>query len=140
MAGVMLLVLVQDGCIELTNRYGCEILGRDEEDLLGDPGIRKKLGALLVRSKQATKSFASGGKFLEKLESMAPGCLIVGQNLPDQTGLEFMAEQQHRGYSFPRILLSQKTNVSTAVRAIREGPADFVEIPWIGPKTAENSR
>jgi two-component system sensor kinase FixL len=38
-AGVMLLVLGQDGCIELINRYGCEILGRDEEDLLGEPWV-----------------------------------------------------------------------------------------------------
>jgi two-component system response regulator FixJ len=107
----------------------------------GDAGIRKKLGALLVRSQHETKSFASGDKFLAKLENLSPGCLIVGQNLPDQTGLEFMAELQNRGYSFPTILLSQKTNVSTAVRAIREGAADFVEIPWVDRnllKTVDN--
>ncbi len=38
-AGVMLLVLDKGGFIELINRRGCEILGRDEQDLLGEPWI-----------------------------------------------------------------------------------------------------
>ncbi len=100
----------------------------------GDPNIRKKLGVLLNRSKHETQSFASGDKFLDKLEGLSPGCLIVGQDLPGQTGLEFMAELEQRGYSFPTILLSRKSNVSVAVRAIRQGAADFVEIPWVDRK------
>ena len=99
-----------------------------------DPNIRKKLGVLLKRSKHQTKSFASGSKFLDKLEALSPGCLIVGQDLPGQTGLEFMSELEQRGYSFPTILLSRKSNVSIAVRAIRQGSADFVEIPWVDRK------
>ncbi len=39
-AGVMLLVLDREGNIDLINRRGCEILGREEEDLLGEPWIQ----------------------------------------------------------------------------------------------------
>ena len=38
-AGVMLLVLDKGGFIDLINRRGCEILGRQEKDLLGEPWI-----------------------------------------------------------------------------------------------------
>ena len=58
-------------------------------------------------------------------------CLIVDLLLPGMSGLELLRRLRSLGNDVPVILLADESDVPTAVAAMREGAADFIEKPYV---------
>jgi FixJ family two-component response regulator len=56
-------------------------------------------------------------------------CLISDVELPGMSGIELLRYLRSHGVMSPMIMLGEDCDVRAAVAAIREGAADFIEMP-----------
>jgi FixJ family two-component response regulator len=97
--------------------------GTDEE--------RRSLVALLGRLGRHILSRKSAEEMLADLPRHQPFVLISAISLPGMSGMELLRELRRRGISAPTILISDESDIPTAVDAIRAGATDFIERPFI---------
>lgn len=76
------------------------------------------------------ESFDSAQAFLDSLENIGPGCLLLDVCMPDMTGLELQVALHERKAEIPVIILTGHADVATAVRAMKGGATDFIEKPF----------
>lgn len=94
-----------------------------------DEAMRESLEFLLTTVGISVKGFASGEAVLDFLTPDFAGCMLLDVRMPGMDGLEVQRRLRDRGIDAPVILLTAYGDVSTAVRAMREGAFDFVEKP-----------
>jgi FixJ family two-component response regulator len=97
--------------------------GTDEE--------RRSLVALLGRLGRDILSKETAEEMLAELPRNQPFVLISAISLPGMSGMELLRELRRRGISAPTILISDESDIPTAVDAIRAGATDFIERPFI---------
>jgi two-component system response regulator FixJ len=100
------------------------VVGGTEED-------RRSLGALLSRLGREVRNKSSAEELLETLTPARPFVLVSTISLPGMDGMELLRELRNRGIPAPTILISDQSDIPTAVDAIRAGAADFIERPFI---------
>jgi two-component system response regulator FixJ len=100
------------------------VVGGTEED-------RRSLGALLSRLGREVRNKSSAEEMLETLPPARPFVLVSTIRLPGMDGMELLRELRNRGIPAPTILISDESDIPTAVDAIRAGAADFIERPFI---------
>ena len=96
-----------------------------------DPAIRDSLHSLLTLHGFHVEAYASAGEFLDGSEPAANACLITEVHLPDMSGIELLERLRRRGLQLPVIVIADRGDVPTAVRAIRSGAVDFLEKPFL---------
>ena len=97
-----------------------------------DAAERTALTHLLGHLPIPVSSFGSAEELLDVIDATDCRVLIAELKLPGNSGLELLAEMNARGRLVPTILLSEDSDVGTAVNAMRAGAADFIEKPVIG--------
>lgn len=95
-----------------------------------DPVARAALKALLQPVGVDLVSFDSAESYLLSGSARRVACLIVDLLLPGMSGLELLRRLRSNGNDVPVILLADESDVPTAVAAMREGAADFIEKPY----------
>ncbi|WP_114955039.1 response regulator transcription factor [Sphingosinicella terrae] len=94
-----------------------------------DEAVRSSLYSLLsALPDQLVRSFASGEAFLERVEELDPGVVLLDQSMPGLSGMEVL--QRLDASRFVAIVLTGHGSVSIALEAIRSGAADFLEKPY----------
>ncbi len=96
-----------------------------------DPVARAGLKNLLRGLGIDVSTFDSAESFLLAANGRHVGCLIVDLLLPGMSGLELLRRLRSAGNDVPVILLADESDVPTAVAAMREGPTDFIEKPYV---------
>lgn len=91
--------------------------------------VRKALQLLVKAEGLRSESFASAQEFLDSLDSIGPGCLLLDLSMPDMSGLELQEQLQERNIDLPVVIITGHADVSTAVRALKAGAVEFVEKP-----------
>ncbi|AKH20426.1 response regulator transcription factor [Sedimenticola thiotaurini] len=94
--------------------------------------VRKALRFLTKSDGIRSESFATGQAFLDSLDRIGPGCLLLDVCMPDMSGLELQEALRERDFEIPVIVLTGHADVPTAVRAMKGGASDFVEKPFDG--------
>jgi len=56
-----------------------------------------------------------------------PACILLDINLPDESGLEILRQLDARNFAAPILMLSGRSDVPTAVAAMKDGAFDFLE-------------
>jgi len=97
----------------------------------GSKDEREALVALLGRLDRQIVSRDSGEAMLADLPEGRPLVLISAVKLPGMSGMDLLKELRRRGIAAPAILISDDSDISTAVDAIRAGASDFIERPII---------
>jgi FixJ family two-component response regulator len=92
-----------------------------------DPAARAALKALLQPVGVELATFDSAESYLLSGSARKVACLIVDLMLPGMSGLELLRRLRSNGNDVPVILLADESDVPTAVAAMREGAADFIE-------------
>ena len=87
--------------------------------------------ALFDSSEFSVRGYSSAKDFLENVPPGVRGCLICNFDLPDMNGVELLERLQERDQIIPAIILARDADISTAVRGMRAGAADFIE--YAGP-------
>jgi FixJ family two-component response regulator len=96
-----------------------------------DAPVRRALSRLLRAATHEVEVFASAEGFLEGVApDPGPACLIVDLNMPGLTGLDLQDEMQRRGLDLPIVFISGQADVSSSVRAMKQGALDFIEKPF----------
>lgn len=97
----------------------------DDEEL-----VRKSLVAVLQNAGYDVLAFASGNEFLEALQGLNPGCVILDVRMPQMSGLDLLEILKQNHPEIPVVMMSGFADVSMAVRAMQSGASDFVEKPF----------
>ena len=92
--------------------------------------VRNALSFLAKSDGLPSETFATAQAFLDSLERLGPGCLLLDVCMPDMTGLELQEVLRERKADMPIIILTGHADVVTAVRAMKGGAIDFIEKPF----------
>ena len=92
--------------------------------------IRKALSLLTKSDGLKSESFGNAQAFLDNLDLIGPGCLLLDVCMPDISGLELQEILQEQNLDIPVIVLTGHADIPTAVRAMKGGASDFIEKPF----------
>ena len=76
------------------------------------------------------RTFSGGGAFLEALDELEPGCVLLDMRMPKPNGLAVQAELAARGSRMPVIGMTGYGDVETAVQSMKLGALEFLEKPF----------
>ncbi len=92
--------------------------------------IRDSMTLLIESVGLKIKTYASATAFLNNLNKIQLGCLILELKIPGIGGLELQEELSKRNIHIPIIFISSDANIIEITRAFRAGAFDFVEKPF----------
>lgn len=92
--------------------------------------IRNALRFLTKSDGLKSESFETAQAFLDSIDRIGPGCLLLDVCMPDMTGLELQEVLCEHKVEIPVIILTGHADVATAVRAMKSGATDFIEKPF----------
>lgn len=96
-----------------------------------DDGLRASVEMLLEAAGGfVTSGFPSGETFLQDLQRLEPGCVLLDLNMPGLNGLEVLRLLRQRDRRFETILLTGQGDIGIAVEAMKAGAIDFIEKPY----------
>lgn len=95
-----------------------------------DRDVRRSISFMLGTTDLKSRPFVSGSDFLESLDELDPGCVLLDIRMPEIDGFQVMAELANKGADWPVIIMTGHGEVSVAVRAMKLGAVDFVEKPF----------
>ncbi|HVV40011.1 MAG TPA: response regulator [Nitrobacter sp.] len=95
-----------------------------------DAAVRNALTLLLQMEGFAPRAFGDGVSFLEALNTTVPACVILDMHLPGDSGLEVLRKLTADHFSSPILVISGRSDLATAVEAMKFGALDFLEKPF----------
>ena len=95
-----------------------------------DSAVRHALGTFLSGTGYHTLVFDSAEAFLESVDNMSNGVLVLDQRMGGMTGLELQQVRAERGMNLPIIFITGHGNVPLSVMAMKAGAMDFIEKPF----------
>jgi len=106
-----------------------------------DAQTRGSLARALEGLKVRRRTFQNGKKLLETCHGVGVrGCLVMPVQLPRMTAFDVWTAVRKRQGEVPAILLGEAGDVSTAVRALKSGAADYFAAPVAPERVAERVR
>lgn len=112
------------------DEYGPALAGASILVIDDEPGMRNFLVKTLAPRVQRVEQAASPQEATEKLDAAHFDLVILDNVMPKITGLEWLAEQQRRGFFGDTILITAYADLETAIAALRAGVSDFVLKPF----------
>ncbi len=94
-----------------------------------DASIRVELAELLRDEGYSVETAADGFKALPKLAEFSPDLVLTDLKMPGMDGIEFMRKSQESDPERAVIVLTANTAVNTAVKALKQGAADYLTKP-----------
>lgn len=95
-----------------------------------DEAIRESLSGLLESVGHRVTAFADARAFLEGYEPGRAECLLLDIRLPGMSGVDLQQRLARSDPDLPIIFVTGHGDITTAVRAMREGAVDFIEKPF----------
>jgi two-component system response regulator FixJ len=95
-----------------------------------DPAVGDALSVLLEVMGYRVETFASGQAFLDAFEPSRGGCVVLDVSMPGIDGLEVQRRLRAAGHTLPVVFMTAHADVPIAIRAMKEGAADFIEKPF----------
>ena len=89
--------------------------------------VRNALSFLAKSDGLKSESFPTAKAFLDALDRIGYGCLLLDVCMPDMTGLELQQALRQRKAAIPVIVITGHADVATAVQAMKAGASDFIE-------------
>jgi two-component system response regulator FixJ len=95
-----------------------------------DRDVRCSVSFMLNAVKLQSRPFGSGTDFLDSLDDLQPGCVLLDIRMPEIDGFQVMGALAERGIEWPVVVMTGHGEVSVAVRAMKLGAVDFIEKPF----------
>lgn len=111
--------------VSAQNRPSGHVFVVDDDDTLRD-----SIADLLRVVGYRVQCWASGAAFLAQLPRVAPAVLVTDMRMPDMSGVELHEELIRRGRTVPVVYVSGESTVPQTVRAMKQGPVDFLVKPF----------
>jgi two-component system response regulator FixJ len=103
-----------------------------------DPNIRAWAEIMCQELGLNCSTFGSGDEFIEAIDRLEPGCLLLDMRMPRRSGLQVQAELGGSGKLFPVIAMSGFGDVEVAVQSMKMGAIEFLEKPVTKNALAES--
>jgi FixJ family two-component response regulator len=94
-----------------------------------DARMRESLSDLLESLGWRAVALGSAGEYMSYPRPDLPACLILDVELPDINGLDFQKQISHGDHP-PIVFLTGHGDISSSVRAIKDGAVDFLTKPF----------
>ena len=95
-----------------------------------EPSVLEVLARLFESIRLEVHTFADAHEFLSHADlSCHPRCLLVDLRMPEMSGLALQEELVRRNEKIPTIFMTAYGDVSSCVRAMRNGALEFLEKP-----------
>jgi FixJ family two-component response regulator len=94
-----------------------------------DVSVRESLELLIQGAGCRAETFASAEEFLSRPRVLTPSCLILDVMLPDLNGLDLQERIAAERVDMPIIFVTEAHDISTTVRAMKAGAAEFLTKP-----------
>jgi FixJ family two-component response regulator len=94
-----------------------------------DARMREALSDLLESLGWRAVALGSAGEYMSYPRPDLPACLILDVELPDINGLDFQKQISHGDHP-PIVFLTGHGDISSSVRAIKDGAVDFLTKPF----------
>ncbi len=104
-----------------------------------DPAVAQGLRSLFVSHDYAVEVYANASAFLARGAVLGPGCVIAEHALPDGSALSLIEQIAARGEPLAVIVIAARSDVSSAVEAMRAGAFDFLEKPFAQTRLLERA-
>jgi len=95
-----------------------------------DPGVRDSLSMLLDSVGLEYRLYANAKDFLQEVDEIPGGCLVLDIRMPGMSGLELQSELRERNVLLPIIFITGHGDITMAVKAMRLGALDFITKPY----------
>lgn len=95
-----------------------------------DEAIRHSASFMLRHAGFLVKTYKDGITFLEQVEGVDHGCVLLDVRMPVIDGLAVQRLLNEQGIDMPVIVLTGHGDVNVAVQAMKAGAVDFVEKPY----------
>lgn len=95
-----------------------------------DRDVRSSTGFILGTLGMRTRPFASGLDFVDSLDHLEPGCVLLDMRMPEMDGVEVLRELSKRNINWPVIIMTGHGEIALAVQTMRMGAVDFIEKPF----------
>lgn len=95
-----------------------------------DPSIRDWAELMCEDLGLSCRTFSGGGAFLESVDALDPGCVLLDMRMPRPNGLAVQTELAARGAPMPVIAMTGYGDVDVAVQSMRLGAIEFLEKPF----------
>ncbi|AWI86216.1 sigma-54-dependent Fis family transcriptional regulator (plasmid) [Alloyangia pacifica] len=113
-----------------TDDYGPTLAGASILVVDDEPGMRNFLVKMLGPKVQRVEEAGSALEATQKLDAAHFDLVILDNVMPRMTGLDWLAEQQRKGFFGDTILITAYADLETAITALRAGVSDFVLKPF----------
>lgn len=95
-----------------------------------DSSLRTMISRMIAESPDFTSHpFASAADFLDGLDGLKPGCILLDLRMPDMDGFTLMQTLRERGVDWPVIVMTGGGDVPVAVQSMKMGAVEFLEKP-----------
>jgi FixJ family two-component response regulator len=95
-----------------------------------DEAIRDSLSMLLESVGIQHRLYSNAASFLDDLDRLRHGCIVLDIRMPGMSGLELQAELNKREVMLPIIFITGHGDIGMAVKAMRLGALDFIPKPY----------
>lgn len=97
-----------------------------------DDGVREGLCALLEAKGYLAQTHGSCEDFLDSFSADTALCIVADLRMPGMGGLDLQDHLLNSSIDLPFIVITGHGDVTSAVRALKSGAADFIEKPIDG--------
>lgn len=97
----------------------------------GDRAVRDSLATLMQISGHDVSTFATGGAFLDAVDSIPLGCVVCEAELPDTSGISVRRALTRRKLDVPFALLVSRTHPAIVTAARKAGIRDVFYKPLV---------
>ncbi len=95
-----------------------------------DKDARDSVCALVRSMNVRAESFSSAEAFLTAYDQSRSGCLVTDFRMLGMSGIDLLVQLKQAGHSLPVIIISGYVNVSSAVRAMKQGATNVLTKPY----------
>ena len=95
-----------------------------------DEAVRDSLSMLLESVGIQHRLYSNAMSFLDDLDTLRHGCIVLDIRMPGMSGLELQAELNRREVMLPIIFITGHGDIGMAVKAMRLGALDFIPKPY----------
>lgn len=99
--------------------------------------IRRSLVLLLGEAGYQCRPFAGGGDFIEALDYLAPGCVLLDIHMPALDGFSVQDALLRLRPEMPVIFMTAAGSIPAAVKVIKKGAVDYLEKPFSDERLLE---
>jgi len=92
--------------------------------------VRKTIVGILEAASFQVSPFTSAHDFLDVVDGLAFGSVLLDVKMPGMDGLELLDRLRQRDIRLPVVMISGYGDISMAVKAVKAGAVDFIEKPF----------